>query len=230
METMNGLCSLTTKRDEEGPSTSLTFLEILLDSTTMQASITLEKSENSRADRYVPSGSHRETCLYLQSYSPEPNLPAEIDRLQHHHDTPLPPHHPQCRGLSRPHLVALPLLARCESPPPITLVPTNQLAVLGDVVDGVNVSLQDIAHSIISFQSTSSLFSEVLKLLQLMYVLPASTATAERSFSSLRRLKNYLRNSMTPQRLNHDASLRAQRWYRLSLVMKDERTLGIIQL
>ena len=36
-----------------------------------------------------------------------------------------------------------------------------------------------------------------------MYVLPATTATAERSFSSLRRLKTYLRTTMSSQRLNH---------------------------
>ena len=80
---------------------------------------------------------------------------------------------------------------------------TNQLAVLSDVVTGVNVSLKDVASNILSFTSTSSLFSEVLKLLQLMYVLPATTATAERSFSSLRRLKTYLRTTMSAQRLNH---------------------------
>ena len=79
----------------------------------------------------------------------------------------------------------------------------NQLSVLSDVVEGVKPSLRDIECSLKSFQSTSSIFSEVIKLLQLLYVLPASTATAERSFSSLRHLKTYLRNSMTPKRLNH---------------------------
>ena len=54
-----------------------------------------------------------------------------------------------------------------------------------------------------NLNTTSSLFSEVLKLLKLLFVLPASTASAERSFSSLRRLKTYLRSSITAQRLNH---------------------------
>ena len=61
----------------------------------------------------------------------------------------------------------------------------NQLAVLSDAVTGVNISLKDVATNILSFASTSSLFSDVLRLLQLMYVLPATTATAEHSFSSL---------------------------------------------
>ena len=34
-----------------------------------------------------------------------------------------------------------------------------------------------------------------------LYVLPASTASAERSFSSLRRLKSYLRSTMAQKRL-----------------------------
>jgi len=46
-------------------------------------------------------------------------------------------------------------------------------------------------------------FSEILTLLQLYYVLPASSATAKRSFSSLRRLKTYLRTTMTQTRLNN---------------------------
>lgn len=40
-----------------------------------------------------------------------------------------------------------------------------------------------------------------IQLLKLISVLPVSTATAERSFSSLRRLKTYLRNSTSESRL-----------------------------
>ena len=78
-----------------------------------------------------------------------------------------------------------------------------QLAVLHDLVCCVNPTLQDIHKAILALGTTSSLFSEVLKLLQMLYVIPATTATAERSFSSLQRVKTYLRNTMTTQRLNH---------------------------
>lgn len=44
--------------------------------------------------------------------------------------------------------------------------------------------------------------SEVLKLLKLVLVMPATNATSERSFSSLRRIKSYLRSTMTQCRLN----------------------------
>ena len=79
----------------------------------------------------------------------------------------------------------------------------NQLAVLHDLVSQVNSILQDIHKAILALGTTASLFSEVLKLLQMLYVIPATTAIAERSFSSLRRLKTYLRNTMTSERLNH---------------------------
>ena len=46
------------------------------------------------------------------------------------------------------------------------------------------------------------LFPEVLKLVQLLLTLPASSATAERSFSALRRLKTWLRSTMTQARVN----------------------------
>lgn len=79
----------------------------------------------------------------------------------------------------------------------------NQLSVLSDIVEGVSPSLRVIQEAILSFNTTSTLFSEVLKLLKLLFVLPASTASAERSFTSLRRHKTYLRSLMTAQRLNH---------------------------
>lgn len=43
--------------------------------------------------------------------------------------------------------------------------------------------------------------SEVCKLLKLLLVMPATNATSERSFSSLRRIKSYLRSTMNQERL-----------------------------
>ena len=48
-----------------------------------------------------------------------------------------------------------------------------------------------------------ALLSEVKRLLQLILVMPATNATSERSFSALRRVKNYLRTTMGQERLNH---------------------------
>ena len=49
----------------------------------------------------------------------------------------------------------------------------------------------------------SSLLSQVKRLLQLILVMPATNATSERSFSTLCRLKSYLRTTMTQERLNY---------------------------
>ena len=47
------------------------------------------------------------------------------------------------------------------------------------------------------------MLNQVHKLLQIYLTIPMTTATAERTFSTLRRLKNYLRTTMTQKRLNH---------------------------
>lgn len=47
------------------------------------------------------------------------------------------------------------------------------------------------------------LMNEVFKLVQLISIVPASAASAERSFSALRRVKTYLRTNMTQKRLTH---------------------------
>ena len=47
------------------------------------------------------------------------------------------------------------------------------------------------------------LMSEVITLVKLILVMPATNATSERSFSALRLVKTYLRSTMTQNRLNH---------------------------
>ena len=47
------------------------------------------------------------------------------------------------------------------------------------------------------------MFSEVHQLLQLCLIVPMTTATAERTFSMLQRLRNYLRSRTTQEQLNH---------------------------
>lgn len=50
-------------------------------------------------------------------------------------------------------------------------------------------------------------FAETNKLCEICLTIPVSSAGCERSFSCLRRIKNYMRNSMTDPRLSHLASL-----------------------
>ena len=51
--------------------------------------------------------------------------------------------------------------------------------------------------------ATRCLFSEIVTLVRLILVMPATNATSERTFSALRRVKTYLRATMTQERLNH---------------------------
>ena len=51
--------------------------------------------------------------------------------------------------------------------------------------------------------TTKVLMSEVNKLLQIYYTLPLTSDTAERTFSAMRRLKNYMRATMTQKMLNN---------------------------
>ena len=46
-------------------------------------------------------------------------------------------------------------------------------------------------------------YSEVIKLLKLILVMPATNAISETSFSALKRVKTYLRTTMTQRRQNH---------------------------
>lgn len=48
-----------------------------------------------------------------------------------------------------------------------------------------------------------TVFDQINKLLHILLTIPATTATAERSFSTLRRLKTYLHSTMSQSRLNH---------------------------
>ena len=46
-------------------------------------------------------------------------------------------------------------------------------------------------------------FSEVCMMVRLILVMPATNAANERSFSTMRRIKSYLRSTMGQARLNH---------------------------
>ena len=64
-------------------------------------------------------------------------------------------------------------------------------------------SISTIAELLSSSPLTLGVFSEVVKLVKIFMIILITTATAERSFSALRRLKTYLRSTMTQSRLNN---------------------------
>jgi len=64
------------------------------------------------------------------------------------------------------------------------------------------------------------LHAQVIKLVRMILVLPATNAVSERSFSAMRRTKNYLRTSMTQQRFNSVMTLHINKHYTDKLDLK----------
>ena len=60
----------------------------------------------------------------------------------------------------------------------------------------------------------------VCKVFQLLIIMPATNSTSEWSFSALRRIKSYLRSSMSQARMNHLMMLHYHQAYADSLDMK----------
>lgn len=72
------------------------------------------------------------------------------------------------------------------------------------VVEKEEPSIDSVKQSLLSLSSTQrTLLGMVSRLFQLLLILPATNATSERSFSALRRIKSYLRTTMSQSRLNH---------------------------
>lgn len=95
--------------------------------------------------------------------------------------------------------------------------------------------VQTVVDILLEAPGGGQMFSEVVKLAKILMTIPVSTATAERSFSALRRLKTYLRTTMTQQRLNNVALAHCHKekldMVKMNLVAKDfvsanDRRLG----
>ena len=67
----------------------------------------------------------------------------------------------------------------------------------------VACKISDITEALNALGPARRLYSELSTLVRLLLVIPVSSATAERTFSCLRRLKTYLRSTMAQERLNH---------------------------
>ena len=81
-----------------------------------------------------------------------------------------------------------------------------QLKMLPDLLQGKFsrvTKLQTLCNVFNEKPISKALLREVHILLKIYLTVPVTTATAERSFSVLRRVKTYLRSSISQQRLNH---------------------------
>ena len=87
----------------------------------------------------------------------------------------------------------------------------NQLSMLQDFVwvstasQGIKkiTKVRTICEVMNSSDLGNSMFTEVDKLFPIYLTVPMTSATAEQMFSSLQRLKNYLRSTMTQKRPNN---------------------------
>jgi len=84
----------------------------------------------------------------------------------------------------------------------------TQLDMMKQILPQRYSSVQDLIVAFKTFHSeTQQLFPDLVQVLKTLKVIPASSASAERSFSLLRRLKSRTRTTMTQQRLNNMAIL-----------------------
>ena len=84
----------------------------------------------------------------------------------------------------------------------LCMLPNLIKIVFNDSVKEVT-NIRTIASAMLESEVSQKMLTEIHKLLVLYFTFPVTTSTAERSFSSLRRLKTYLRNMMNPCRLNN---------------------------
>ena len=75
-----------------------------------------------------------------------------------------------------------------------------ELSLLKNVMASEEFSYTNLKTKVCEYQA---IFPQLMKMLQLLLVIPATSATSERSFSSLRLVKNFLRTTMNQNRLNY---------------------------
>lgn len=71
----------------------------------------------------------------------------------------------------------------------------------------------DVAQLLQSDATLRGMLPELVKIIRLILTVPVTTCSSERAFSGLRRLKTYLRSTMTSTRLNNIAVLNCHRSY-----------------
>jgi len=74
-------------------------------------------------------------------------------------------------------------------------------------IQNINVKVNNLVNLIELLEKYKLAFFETYKLATIVITVPVSSAGCERTFSCLRRLKNYMRNRMTHERLNNLASI-----------------------
>ena len=82
----------------------------------------------------------------------------------------------------------------------------TQLPLLQHLCRGTpsEITISDVIRTLSGLQSAERVaISAVWRVMKLLVVMPATNASSERSFSALRRIKTYLRSTMSQERLNN---------------------------
>ena len=118
----------------------------------------------------------------------------------------------------------------CEGDLDVNLLAT-QLVMLPDVIKTANQQHNFTIKKVTSITTVCDVFNSctfakimllnVHQLLRIYLTVPMSSATAERTFSALRRVKNYLRTTMTQKRLNNVMLLHAHKQRTDGLNLRD---------
>ena len=98
-----------------------------------------------------------------------------------------------------------------------------QLEILRNNIDTATViSIADVMKHLQQMSpAQKTLLSEVILVMKLILVMPATNATSERSFSVMRCLKSYLRSTMAQDRINHLMALHVHKDLTDNLVLTD---------
>ena len=76
----------------------------------------------------------------------------------------------------------------------------TELSLLKNVMASMEFTYPNLKTKVNEYQA---ILPQLMKLLQLLLVIPATSATSERSFSSLRLVKTFLRTTVNQERLNY---------------------------
>ena len=99
----------------------------------------------------------------------------------------------------------------------------TQLEILSSNIEsGSTIDIVDVEKHLQQLTSAEkTLLSEVILVMKLILVMPATNATSERSFSAMRRVESYLRSTMTQEWLNHLMLLHVHKDLRDCLTLAD---------
>lgn len=95
----------------------------------------------------------------------------------------------------------------CDFDPERLLLHRNMFLDFVQTLNSQVNSVPDVLRFFKNNQNIVSMLPEYVKFIKLLLTIPVTSCTAERSFSGLRRLKTYLRSTMTSDRLNSMAIL-----------------------